>query len=408
MRVTLSSLLLVATASAAATHNNHENHARAATVDVSTLKGKWLYGYQGWFRKPASGVNNHWSPNGGTPGPGNVEVDFLPDVSQYPTNCLFPSTLTAPNGQPVQLYDNTCEGVVDLHFQWMQQYGIDGVIVQRFLSHLSDASFITILNQVEAAAVKYGRGFIVEYDASGGNSSAGSVANEILADYNSVVKSYTTSSAYIHQNGKPAVMVFGVGFSTVAISVSDGANIATQLKNAGAYVGLGVPSTFGSDVRANTGFASAYKAANLISPWTVGSYSEGGYMAGYHTTTQIPDSQTLQSLGIDHAPLVWPGTSAYHLNGVTNPSAFDYFPRYNGSFYSMQADAVTSLAVKPLFVFNAMFDEMNEGTGNLPSLKTNQLPTNEKFVGYDNTFANTSFYLALGGQKAAAFAKAVN
>lgn len=48
------------------------------------------------------------------------------------------------------------------------------------------------------------------------------------------------------------------------------------------------------------------------------------------------------------------------------------------------------------------------GTGNLPSLKTNQLPTNEKFVGYDNTFANTSFYLALGGQKAAAFAKAVN
>lgn len=139
--------------------------------------------------------------------------------------------------------------------------------------------------------MKYGRGFIVEYDASGGNSSAGSVANEILADYNSVVKTYTSSSAYIHQNGKPAVMVFGVGFPTVAISVSDGANIATQLKNAGAYVGLGVPSTFGSDVRGNTGFASAYKAANLISPWTVGSYSEGGYMAGYHTTTQIPDSQ---------------------------------------------------------------------------------------------------------------------
>ncbi|KAK6447216.1 hypothetical protein FP744_10003466 [Trichoderma asperellum] len=396
MRVNLSSFLLVATASAATAHVNHKNHPRthqnyerAATIDVSTLKGKWLYGYQGWFRKPASGVNNHWSPNGGTPGPGNVEVDFLPDVSQYPTNCLFSSTLTAPNGQPVQLYDNTCEGV-------------------RFLSHLSDGSFITILNQVEAAAVKYGRGFIVEYDASGGNSSAGSVANEILADYNSVVKSYTSSSAYIHQNGKPAVMVFGVGFPTVAISVSDGANIATQLKNAGAYVGLGVPSTFGSDVRGNTGFASAYKAANLISPWTVGSYSEGGYMAGYHTTTQIPDSQTLQSLGIDHAPLVWPGTSAYHLNGVTNPSAFDYFPRYNGSFYSMQADAVTSLAIKPLFVFNAMFDEMNEGTGNLPSLKTNQLPVNDKFVGYDNTFANTSFYLALGGQKAAAFAKAVN
>ncbi|PTB70164.1 hypothetical protein BBK36DRAFT_1173406 [Trichoderma citrinoviride] len=413
MRASFTSLLLAAAAAVTAhSHDNHarahHEHSRAAAIDTSTLKGKWLYGYQGWFRKPASGVNNHWSPNGGTPGPGNVEFEFVPDVSQYPANCLFASTLTAPNGQPVQLYDNTCEGVVDLHFKWMQQYGIDGAIVQRFLSHLDDASFITILNQVEAAAVKYGRGFIVEYDASGGNSATGSVAAQILADYNSKIKPYTTSSAYIHHNGKPAVMVFGVGFPTVSINVTDGANIATQLKNAGAYVGLGVPANFGTDVRANTGFAAAYKAANLISPWTVGSYSEGGYKNGYHTTTQIPDSQTLQSLGIDHAPLVWPGTSAYHLNGVTTPANFDYFPRYNGSFYSMQADAVTSLPAKPLFVFNAMFDEINEGTQSLPCLKNNQLPTNEKFVGYDNDFADTGFYLELGGQKAAAFAAAVN
>ncbi|QYS92859.1 hypothetical protein H0G86_000250 [Trichoderma simmonsii] len=413
MRATLSGLLLAAAASTAVAHGHdghakvHQEYARAAAVDTTTLKGKWLYGYQGWFRKPASGVNNHWSPNGGTPGPGNVEFEFVPDVSQYPANCLFASTLTAPNGQPVQLYDNTCEGVVDLHFKWMQQYGIDGIIVQRFLSHLTDASFITILNQVEAAAVKYGRGFIVEYDASGGNSATASVASQILADYNSKIKPYTTSSAYIHHNGKPAVMVFGVGFPTVAISVADGANIATQLKNAGAYVGLGVPANFGTDVRANTGFASAYKAANLISPWTVGSYSNGGYLKGYHTTTQIPDSQTLQSLGIDHAPLIWPGTSAYHLNGVNTPANFDYFPRFNGSFYSMQADAITGLAVKPLFAFNAMFDEINEGTQSLPCLKNNQLPTNEKFVGYDNTFADTAFYLELGGQKAAAFAAAV-
>lgn len=84
MRVTLSSLLLVATVSAATTHGSRDNHARAhqnseraATVDVSTLKGKWLYGYQGWFRKPASGVNNHWSPNGGTPGPGNGKFFIL-------------------------------------------------------------------------------------------------------------------------------------------------------------------------------------------------------------------------------------------------------------------------------------------------------------------------------------------
>ncbi|UKZ74543.1 hypothetical protein TrVFT333_002213 [Trichoderma virens FT-333] len=361
MRATLSALLLAAAASTATAHG-HEGHAKAhqeagsaSQQPVSTTTGL-----------PTAELHDL------------AMFEFVPDVSQYPANCLFASTLKAPNGQPVQLYDNTCQGVVDLHFKWMQQYGIDGIVVQRFLSHLDDTSFITVLNQVEAAAVKYGRGFMVEYDASGGNSATGSVAAQILADYNSKVKPYTTSSAYIHHNGKPAVMVFGVGYTTVAINVTDGANIATQLKGAGAYVGYGVPPTFGTDLRANTGFAAAYKAANLISPWTVGSFSEGGYLKGYHTTTQIPDSH------------------------------FDYFPRYNGSFYSMQADAITSLAIKPLFAFNAMFDEINEGTQSLPCLKNNQLPTNEKFVGYDNTFADTAFYLELGGQKGAAFAAAVN
>jgi hypothetical protein len=43
------------------------------------------------------------------------------------------------------------------------------------------------------------------------------------------------------------------------------------------------------------------------------------------------------------------------------------------------------------------------GTQIMPALKTNQLPTNQKFVGYDNDFADTSFYLELAGQKAAAF-----
>jgi hypothetical protein len=43
----------------------------------------------------------------------------------------------------------------------------------------------------------------------------------------------------------------------------------------------------------------------------------------------------------------------------------------------------------------------------MPALKVNQLPTNQKFVGVDNDFANTSFYLALAGQKAAAFHAAV-
>jgi hypothetical protein len=63
------SLLLLAVAVTALPRD--ARYARATTaVDTSTLKGKWLYGYQGWFRKPAAGVNNHWAPSG-NPGPGD-------------------------------------------------------------------------------------------------------------------------------------------------------------------------------------------------------------------------------------------------------------------------------------------------------------------------------------------------
>ncbi|PTB65021.1 hypothetical protein BBK36DRAFT_20849 [Trichoderma citrinoviride] len=401
MKASLSWLLYATTASAAAHQHPHAGRA-AAAIDASTIQGKWLYGYQGWFRKPGPGVNNHWSADGQTPGPNNIEIDFIPDVSQYPANCLFDTTLTLPNGQPAQFYDSTCDGVIDLHFQWMQQYGIDGVIVQRFSGSLSDQSFITVLNQVQAAAEKYGRGFIVEWDVSGADSSQGSVASLVLNDYNSQIKQYTSSPAYIHQDGKPVVMIFGIGFQGMKTSASDSVDIATQLQNAGAYVGFGVPEQWADDVNGNTGYVQAFKAADFISPWTVGGYSDAGY-SSFHTNTQIPDSQLLQSLGKKYAPVIFPGTSAYHLNGNTNPAAYDYFPRYNGTFFSAQADALTSMDIKPLFIFNAMFDEVNEGTQSMPALKNNQLPTNAKFVGLDNDFPDTSYYLSLGGQKAAAF-----
>ncbi|KAK1241972.1 hypothetical protein MKX07_007795 [Trichoderma sp. CBMAI-0711] len=339
MKASLSWLLYATTASAAAAHQQPHAGRAAAAIDASTIQGKWLYGYQGWFRKPGPGVNNHWSADGQTPGPNNIEIDFIPDVSQYPANCLFDTALTLPNGQPAKFYDSTCDGVIDLHFKWMQQYGIDGVIVQRFSGSINDQSFITVLNQVKAAA--------------------------------------------------------------------DSVNIANQLKNAGLYVGFGVPEQWAGDVNGNTGYVQAFKTADFISPWTVGGYSAAGYQ-GFHNSVQVPDSQLLQSLGKKYAPVIFPGTSAYHLNGGTNPSAFDYFPRYNGSFLSAQADALTSMAIKPLFIFNAMFDEVNEGTQSMPALKTNQLPTNQKFVGLDNDFPDTSFYLSLGGQKAAAFHSAAH
>jgi len=63
--------------------------------------------------------------------------------------------------------------VVDKHFAWMQQYGIDGAALQRFGSDIAAVgqARLTQRNSIQSkardAAQKYGRGFYIEYDLSG-------------------------------------------------------------------------------------------------------------------------------------------------------------------------------------------------------------------------------------------------
>ena len=143
---------------------------------------------------------------------------------------------------------------------------------------------LQVLNQVQAAAEKYGLGFVVEYDVSGGNSSKASVTNTVLADYNFFVKPYTLSSAYIHQNGKPVVMAFGVGFTSFHVSATDAENLVNGMKSNGTYFGIGTETRWASLITSNSDWAPALKAADFVSPWCVGAYSNGGYQSGYFNT----------------------------------------------------------------------------------------------------------------------------
>jgi hypothetical protein len=147
-----------------------------------------------------------------------------------------------------------------------------------------------VLDQVQAAAEKYSLGFLIEYDVSGGNSAKASVTNAVLADYNDKVKPYTSSSAYIHQGGKPVVMAFGIGYTSKSLSATDAASLVQQMKSAGTYFGIGTPTNWASLVNSNSDWASALKAANLISPWTVGAYSNSGYST-YLAGTQKSDTE---------------------------------------------------------------------------------------------------------------------
>ena len=58
----------------------------ADAVDASTLEGKFLFGYQGFFRRPGQG-NDHWTIKGLTPGPSSPGdgKKSLPQASYYPS-----------------------------------------------------------------------------------------------------------------------------------------------------------------------------------------------------------------------------------------------------------------------------------------------------------------------------------
>src|SRR5436190_69102 len=86
--------------------------------------------------------------------------------------CSAPGDIRAVgNGQPSRLFSSFSPRVVDTHFAWMEQAGIDGVGLQRFLGELGDSRFRAFRNQiadnVRHAAEKHGRIFYLAYDISG-------------------------------------------------------------------------------------------------------------------------------------------------------------------------------------------------------------------------------------------------
>jgi hypothetical protein len=183
-------------------------------VDASTIRGKVLAGYQGWAG--ARNTWDHWSKDGNAPNPQskNEHFEMVPEMGEYPASALHDTDFKYNgNGTVVKLYENAADGVVDLHFQWMQSYGLDGVLIQRFVSECANpGKALTqrnmILHQMDAAAAKHGRVYAMMWDMSGASQQWDA---DIKADYKQYVKNYTASQQYLKENGKPVVCIFGIG-----------------------------------------------------------------------------------------------------------------------------------------------------------------------------------------------------
>ena len=188
-------------------------------VDATTLTGKVMCGYQGWFNCEGDGAEQgwfHWTKGRGAPSAANIKVDLWPDVSELPKEDRFDTALRHADGSVAQVFSSYRRGTVLKHFDWMKQYGIDGVFVQRFASVVRSTRGLqhnntVLLNCREGAHVN-GRAYALMYDLSGLR--RGQI-DEVIEDFRLLRTRMKLGhdQAYLKHRGKPLVAVWGVGFS---------------------------------------------------------------------------------------------------------------------------------------------------------------------------------------------------
>ena len=103
----------------------------------------------------------HWFRYNADPIAPNLTVDLWPDVSELSQAELCPTEMHMADGSPAVLFSDYNQQTVLRHFQWMKDYGIDGVFVQRFINDLSRPNGLrhvnVVLNHCREGANLYGR-----------------------------------------------------------------------------------------------------------------------------------------------------------------------------------------------------------------------------------------------------------
>jgi hypothetical protein len=374
-------------------------------VDAKTLHGKVMCGYQGWFAAEGDGAGRgwyHWS-RAGVFKPGNCKIDLWPDVSELDADERYSTAFRHADGRAAEVFSSFNRSTVVRHFKWMEDYGIDGVFVQRFVGEVSHVKglrqFNVVLNHCREGANLHGRAYAVMYDLSG--MGAGQM-HRVMDDWKLLVDrmQITKDPAYLHHNGKPVVAVWGLGFSDGRkYTPAEGLELVRFMKDDGRYGGctvmLGVPTywrTLKRDCVNDKTMHELILKGDIVSPWTVGRYTTPEQSAEYAQKTMKPDLQWCRENGKELMPVVFPGFS-WHNTFPKNP--LNQIPRLRGEF--LWAQYVQAKKAGAAMVYQAMFDEVDEGTAIFKC--TNDPPVGEsQFVTYEGL--PSDFYLKLVGRAA--------
>ncbi len=398
-----------------------------ASVIYKTFKGHVMCGYQGWFTADGDWVNKGWQhlyANGVSKfEPGFCSIEYWPDMSEYVKT--YPTSFKYPDGTTATFFSSADYETADLHFKWMQQYGIDGAIIQRFKSTITGRPWMTevIANAIKAAE-KYGRAIMIEYDLSGLEKDEN--LQYIIDDWEMLNSRFHFTDPekcpnYMWEKGRPLVGFFGVSLNNGKDSTPDQYlelmnklvgrnNVPGELSY---LVGCGYYwLTSGNDSKPFTGqWEKVFKRATVISPWAVGRYSTLDYFRQKESIVRT-DIAWCKEFNKIYAPVAYPGFSWRNTQTVfddagiilPNNDSYDAIPRLKGDFFWSQLASYKEWGCDGVYV--AMFDEIDEGTAIFKCSHKNYTPNNVssvnpngKFLSYDDDL-DSGYYLFLAGEAA--------
>ncbi len=372
-------------------------------VDTTTLDNKVMAGYQGWFNAEGDGAGlgwTHWSRNKSERfGPGNVTVDLWPDVSEYDEEELYETGFHFDDGSTARVFSSHNRKTVVRHFEWMKDYGIDGVFVQRFANGLKDKAKRhhkdVVLSHAREGANRNGRTYAVMYDLSGLPTGGTKVVKgdwKLLREKMRI----TEDPAYLHHKGKPVVTVWGIGFMDAGkprkYTLAECKKLVEFLKEDGCTVMLGVPTGWrmlDRDCMPDPMMHEIIQMADIVSPWTPGRYRDLKGVTRHGETYWAPDNQWCDERELDYLPVIFPGFSWHNLKGAELAA----IPRLKGQFLWSQMAAAKRAGSSMIYI--AMFDEVDEGTAIFKCSNTPPLGDGTRFLDYEGL--PSDFYLQLAG-----------
>ena len=362
------------------------------------MDGCVTVGYQGWFAPTRLGDGARWVHYGadGTFAPGGkIAVEMWPDVSDLPAEEKVPTDFRHADGSVAPVFDAQNVNTVNRHFEWMKNYGIGGAWLQRFAGPTRDervrVSMDKVLNNVRAASRKNKVPWALMFDLSGVQ--ADDIFPTVTADWKRLVDAKIRDDPnYLFHENKPAVALWGIGFSDDRPAPGAYLKLINWLKNDPVYGGnsvvLGVPFYWRSGTRdavASPDLKTVIEAADIIFPWPVGRYNSPDAARAVAQDERTPDIAWAREHGKAYMAGIFPGFSWHNLMKSRGKDAkMDEIPRLGGEF--LWAQAVSAKRAGATMLYVAMFDEIDEGTaifkvsndapiGDTPFLTLHDLPS---------------------------------